>query len=180
MEYNVGDYVCVNIKGHTPWGWFIAQAIKHFTHSEYDHAFVIVGADGTIVEAKPTGAEVSNITEYAGMDMKFYTYPIPGKMRKAIADNARGFVGVKYGFLDIVYLGLTANGLKFKWLLKKVLREDRMICSQLVATSGVKAGTRLWLCGKADPQLVTPADLAKLADQYTLESSHAYIREEAN
>jgi hypothetical protein len=155
-----GGYGCVDIS--SPFGY----AIRKFTRSEYDHAFMILDAsDGTILEAQPKGARISNISEYSGMPMVFSDDQcslLPSVLKAA----AQHYVGIPYGFLDIMYLGLEIttrdhrpDGPVDDWLLKRVCDTRRMICSQLVAQFGKQFSTD-WTCGAPDPQLVTPGMLA--------------------
>lgn len=134
--------------------------IRLFTFSRYDHAFVYVG-NGKIVEAQPRGAILSEISKYNGDSMIWSQDSLTASQGNTIADKALSLRGIPYGFLDIVYLGLATIGFKFQWLLNKVEREDRLICSQLVALCGESAGIDTWLCGKANACLVTPANLAQ-------------------
>jgi hypothetical protein len=139
-------------------GW----AIRTFTHSQFDHAFVVVDNDGTIVEADPRGASVAHISKYNHLQMYVSQTILTNEERDAIAQNAMDCVGIGYGFLDIICLALVQFKLPYKILFRYVLSQKRMICSQLVAYSGVTAGVTSWLCGKPYAQLVTPADLALL------------------
>lgn len=163
MKYRPGDYCCVDIPGKFPFSWFTGFAIRHFTHSDFDHVFVITSEDGEIVEARPSGAQISNISEYDGLELQFSTTDLTDEQRANIVEHAYSYVGTPYGFLDIAYLGLYLNHIQPEWLFNKVVSEHRMICSQLVATAGVKSGVKSWLCGKSHEQLVTPADLGNLA-----------------
>lgn len=151
-------------------------AIRHFTHSKYDHAFVILDADkGTILEAQPHGARVSNISEYKGLPMVFSKDSVFGSpptvtpvVLNALADGAKQFIGKPYGFLDIVYLGMTlgvdpdGDSWICKHVLPHVLDTAREICSQLVAAFGQLFHTD-WRCGQRYTQLVTPGLLASRA-----------------
>lgn len=160
-----GDYVCVSI----PWLHknvlsiplvlpnVIGYGIRLFTWSRYDHSFIYIGR-GLIVEAQPEGAVVSHIKKYASN--RQVVGSAEGCNRMDITDKAVKLVGTPYGFLDIAYLALTTLGIKNKYMLKQVERQDRLICSQLVALAG-EEGRADWLCGKANCCLVTPADLAR-------------------
>ena len=154
-----GGYGCVDTRG------FIGEEIRIFTRSHYSHSFMILNAaEGTILEAQPKGSKISNIHEYDGLDMIFSTDAVLGGNVTALMQAAQMFTGIPYGFLDIAYLGLElATGWQWKWLLDRVLSEDRMICSQLVAAFGVKYMANSWKCGQEYAQLVTPGMLATRA-----------------
>ena len=53
-----GSYGVVRTSG------FVAWTIRKLTRSTYDHAFIVTGFDGTIIEAEPNGARIGQITEY--------------------------------------------------------------------------------------------------------------------
>jgi hypothetical protein len=160
-----GGYGCVNIGGGSLGSKVMGSMIRHFTHSEYDHCFIVLDAGaGTILEAQPEGSHLANIREYAGLPMVFSTDVVLGGNVGKLFMRAEHYVGIPYGFLDIVYLGLELGpGWRPKLLLDQVLREDRMICSQLVAAFGVASGANSWKCGQAYDQLVTPGMLATRA-----------------
>jgi hypothetical protein len=161
-----GDYACVQI----PWVRFhgikvpnlVGYTIRLFTWSKYDHVFVYVG-DGQIVEAQPKGARVSLLSEYNGDQLEWSHDDLTAEQRTEICAVALGYAVAKvpYGFLDIAYLGLARLGFRPAWLLSQVEREDRLICSQLVALCGVRAGVTAWLCGWVNACLVKPSDLSR-------------------
>lgn len=166
MQFRPGDYVCVSLSyspWHDPTAWFFNSLIKNFTHSKFSHAFVVVDTEGTIVEARPKGAAKSNISEYAGFTMIGSNTVMTDEQRKKVCANAVSYIGTPYGFADIMYLAAYTHGIQNSWIFEEVTDIHAMICSQLVATAGVNAGLNSWLCGKPDPQLVVPGDLAALA-----------------
>lgn len=165
-----GGYGCVDIPT------FFGKLIRLFTHSPYSHAFVVLdAASGQILEARPEGAQLRHLSEYQGLRQIYSTdYVLNGDV-EALRRAAEPFVGIPYGFLDIVYLGLANLGIRWKWLLRQVRRQDRMICSQLVAEFGYRAGQPGWCCGQSEPQLVEPSELAARAatEQRTSAERHA-------
>ena len=162
-----GDYVCVSI----PYlrkkfigipiivPNVIGYGIRLFTWSRYDHSFIYIG-NNLIVEAQPSGAIISSLDKYAAYHKVVCNDELTDEQRAGICKTAIKLVGRPYGFLDIVYLALATLGLKSDYILNQVRREDRLICSQLVAISGILNGVN-WSCGKPNPCLVTPADLAE-------------------
>lgn len=163
-KYNPGDYGCVDTSPDTPWGWFLVKMIKLATHSRFSHAFVIIDESGGIVEAEPFGAQYSHISKYDGREIQFSTTILTDDQRKQIVRTAINDIGTEYNFAGILYLALYLNGIKWQRLLNKIISLPDKFCSQLVAADGVSAGVDEWLCGKEYPQLVTPADLDRLAE----------------
>lgn len=143
-------------------GWF-PFLIRHMTHSPWAHAFIVLNASqGYILEARPSGSAIGNLSEYAGLPMLF-SEPAPqaaGAGAIALfADARERWTGIPYGFYDIADLGLWYSlHWKPEWLTRRVLSEKTMICSQLTAEWGAAYGAD-WSCGQADPQFVTPGML---------------------
>ena len=176
-----GDYACVSIPwlkkrifGHTiPVPNVIGYLIRLATWSRYDHSFIYVGS-GKIVEAQPQGAVLSDLDKYTRDALIWSADNISPAQRKKIVNWALTLRGTPYGYLDIVYLGLATLGLKFNWILRRVEREDRLICSQLVAVSGENAKVDAWLCGKKNACLVTPANLATHASHVLINQTRRF------
>lgn len=156
-----GCYGCVDIPDA------FGFAIRHFTHSKFSHAFVVIDANaGTILEAQPKGSRIGNLSEYYGLPMVFSSDAVAGGNLGRLTKLAPSYVGIPYGFLDIFYLGLALGpGWRPGWLLEAVEDTHTMICSQLVAAFGVRCGANSWMCGQPDAQLVTPGMLAARAMQ---------------
>jgi len=148
-----GTYVCVRTHG------FVPLSIRLFTRSPYDHAFIYAG-DGRIIEAQPGGCREVPLSTYAGYPMLADTdESLTDEQRKRVVAKATALLGVPYGYLDIVRLGLSALGLRWRWLTRAADNERAMICSQVVAACGQAAGVD-WLCGQGSPAAVTPGMLA--------------------
>ncbi len=178
-----GDYGCVQITWlhKTLFGKsilvpnIIGYLIRLATWSRYDHSFVYIG-HGVIIESQSQGAKMARLGKYRGDAIIWSADKLTLTERKAVTQKALSLRGVPYGFLDIVYLGLATIGFKFKWLLKRVEREDRLICSQLVAVCGNSAGVDAWLCDKPNACLVTPADLARHASEILVDKTKEVIK----
>lgn len=164
---------CYGVVDISSWfGW----CIRKLTRSRYDHAFIYLGtSERLILEARPTGSAIGMLDEYKGLPMQF-SEPAPGYTDADGADpfkTEQKWLGIPYGFDDIAYLGLAYSlGWHSDWLLDKVKREDRMICSQLVADWGA-AHSANWSCGQPSPQLVTPGLLdSRLAPETPKPGAH--------
>jgi hypothetical protein len=167
-EPSPGSYGCVTI----PWLYhsffgrkirlpnLLGYAIMLQTWSKYCHAFIYIG-DGKIVEAQPKGAAISSLAKYNLNKVVWSTDALLDSQRQAVVAKALSLVGKPYGFLDIFAQALVRFGFRNVWLWHQVEREDRYICSQLVATCGEAADAITWLCGEDNAALVTPAQLAK-------------------
>ncbi len=178
-----GDYGCVSIPFlhkslfglNIPVPNIVGYLIRLATWSRYDHSFVYVGK-GLIVESQAKGAALARLSKYTGDVIIWSADQVVEEQRKGIVTKALALKGIPYGYLDILYLGLATIGFKFKWLLQKVEREDRLICSQLVAVSGESAGVKTWLCGKKNACLVTPANLATHANLMLINNAKEKIQ----
>ena len=109
-----GCYGVVDLRGVFPW------LIRHFTRSEYSHAFIYLGF-GYILEAQPRGSKISPLSRYDGLPMLF-SEPAPGYVADPDVNKAQAaWLGIEYGFEDIAWLGLDLGlGIKWGWLLDRV------------------------------------------------------------
>lgn len=148
-----GRYGVVNSGGLLSW------LIRKATHSPFDHAF-IVADNGQVVEAAAAGVRVAWLHEYDGKPLAFNTgETMTPEQRRRVVDYASKAVNEPYSYLDLGALGLNALGWHWRWLFKALGKEHVTICSQLVCLSGGAAGLD-WQCGRANPDEVTPGDLA--------------------
>lgn len=187
MSYPVGAFFCVKVDGPAGFGIGVGQALAG-QPSEYEHAGMIVRADGTTVEAEPGGARYGNVADYGRRPMLVCDGPIldlpPDQQpaaRARVAAAAIGFLGRKYSFADYLAIAgvhLTADLPKpLRWLLapatallrRYVAWTGRLICSQLCDAAFEAAGIHLFT-GKL-PGDVMPSDLAAWAEDWR--SRHA-------
>jgi hypothetical protein len=136
--------------------WLVGDA------SRYTHAFVVLD-DGTVMEAKPSGARIRPLGHAHTRTGTAYSWAIPltDEQRAAIVAEARACNGVRYGFSAYLHLALSRFGIRRPWLIRYLERNGRMICSQLVDAVYTRAGVQLFDDGRA-PFDVTPGDLANL------------------
>jgi uncharacterized protein YycO len=130
-----------------------------FAH--WSHAALIVGADGSLVEAETLGVRRNSISEYRQNEyfvVRLGTEFSP-QCRAAAVAYAAGQVGEAFGFLDMVGAALH---LLLGWPLRWV-RRNHEICSSLVVKA-LQKGDKL--C-EFDPAMTLPADLAKAFDVKT-------------
>ena len=124
------------------------QRLHGDRYYRWNHIFVVVDDQGGTVEAGGHGVERSNVSKHpetlnlgcpAGVD------------RARVAGLAVSKLGVEYGYLDVVLLGidcLTGAELHLR-------RGDSLICSQLGALALIAGGWHSPL----PPALTMPADL---------------------
>lgn len=164
-----GDYGCVHIPT------FFGKLIDFFTYrgkfkgrtKKYNHAFIYLGG-GLIAEAQPRGAKISPLSKYSGLEMVFDTNDFLTDEQRAgivVAAKAIAKLRVRYGFLDIAWLGLHLMGINWRWLMSQIRKQARQICSQMVAFCGNLMGVKEWLCGEEYDQEVYPAQLADRCTQ---------------
>jgi hypothetical protein len=155
MRDLTGRYGCVST------GTSLADlAIDRFESSIFNHAFLVVDANGSLIEATPQGVRHGNLGEYAKHPVVLNTgEDMTDAQRALVALTANGYVGRKYGWDDILRLGLSHFGLHVRWLDHHVSTQMNVICSELVAEVGHAAGLD-WSCGKQNLADVTPGLLA--------------------
>ena len=141
---------------HDAVGWWIST----LTRSRYCHVRLITDAEGGTLEAQPgrKGAIPGRVQPGDVISSP----PMTDEQRSLVLSEATKLLGVRYGFLDIIALGLAAFNIKPKWLRDWVGREDRLICSQLVDKVWSSVGYQAF-DDKRLPQDVNPGDLADLA-----------------
>jgi hypothetical protein len=147
-----GDYFVVKTHG------LAGLAIRLGTFSDWNHAGIYIG-DGLIVEARPTGVTVSNLSKYDGYTIAWNKHEgLTDIQRKKIVERAKKFVGGKYGGWSILVLGLKSIGLMIlPNLLRRAEDENAVICSQLVAWSYSIGRVKV---SEKKHALVTPKDLS--------------------
>jgi len=150
-----GTYVV--LRTHSALGALVRAA----TRSWADHAILITGP-GRCVQATTRGVTEGPLTQFAGCQAvanAAESAAMQPAVREAITARARSMVGEEYDWPLIATLGLRTIGAKWGWLLRATSGKGAVICSELVAFAG-QAGYQDWLCGTAQPALVTPAMLA--------------------
>lgn len=135
MSFGVGDILLVNdYEGETDWlGALIrdGERVRGDGNPIWTHSALIVGTDGTIVEALAEGVRRTNISKYAGVQTKVISLPVPADdPRRAYAARfALGQVGDGYGVADFISLAfsmLFGN----RW---STHQDGKPICSELVS-----------------------------------------------
>jgi uncharacterized protein YycO len=150
LNPRIGDYGLVHTNG------LIGTLIRIFLRSKVNHAFIYIG-DDLIVEARPIGATASQLRKYPKENITWSSERFPYPNQKwDVVDRAKELIGTPYDFLDILFLWLHNLGITLPFVNNWVKRDDRMICSQLVAECYAHAGLKL--SGK-HPSEVTPRDL---------------------
>lgn len=150
---NVGNYFVVKTKG------LAGLAIRLGTGSHWNHAGIYLG-NGKIVEARPVGVTISDLSKYDGMSIVWNSTVdnLTDEERMQIVTRARGFVGDKYGVWSIIALFFKCLGLSLFPANRRAENENSVICSQLVAWSYSVGGIKISFKQHA---LVTPKDLAE-------------------
>jgi hypothetical protein len=127
-------------------------------YAHWSHAALVVGEDGTLVEAEMMGVQRRPISEYR--DDEYHLVRLgpefTSEARARAVAFATGQVGHGFGYLDMFGAMLY---LLFGWPLRLV-RRNHEICSSLVVRA-LQAGG---LVPELDPALTLPGDLAKLFD----------------
>ncbi|GGM12959.1 hypothetical protein [Nakamurella endophytica] len=173
-----GDFCLVHATGRLRDRW-MGALVQWVTDSPCEHAAVYVGhVDGydkpQCVEARPGGAGFIDADHYTGRALwsggRLPAHLIPtDAQRQAIVAAALAKVGTPYGVLDIVAIGLAQRRLGSRvdarraiaeqpWWVRRLMRTDRLICSELIDLVYEEAGVHLFTDGRPH-QLVAPSDL---------------------
>jgi uncharacterized protein YycO len=128
---------------------------KDRKYAYWNHAALIVGSNGEIIEALgPTpGVVEQNVSKYTPREYTMVRVKASPEDRDEAASFARSCVGEEYGALTITSIALSLiTGTRFSFGF-----EGQMICSGLVA----RALERTRAIFKKEPSHIMPADLAK-------------------
>lgn len=154
----VGSYGVTATRG------FVGWAIRLFTFSRVNHAFV-VGPNGLIVEAQPGGARVGHIDQYPSARFNIHD-EIDDATRWKIWQTALGFTtanqgrGIGYGWIDDAALFLRFFRIWIPAINRRIAREDRLQCAQLVTLAYERSGVTLF--DNEQPMAVDPGDLDEI------------------
>ena len=119
----------------------------------WNHAAMIVGSDGSIVEALGAGVKPGNLSSYRGTTYHIVHINATAADRVQVARYAESQRGIAYGFTTIVSIGICLlTGAKFTFDF-----EGQHICSGLVARSLERTDAIF----NRSPEHIMPADLAK-------------------
>jgi len=148
------------IHGQVGFGIRVGQWLNKSGFEDYEHAFLDLG-DGNLIQAEPGGAQIRPLSIYKPENIywcdKIYAR-VPAAVRPRIAEEAKGFEGVKYSFLDYDAIALHRLGLDTAWLERYIDSTGHMICSQLVNVSYIRGGHRIFPMTRWDG-FVAPGDL---------------------
>jgi hypothetical protein len=159
-EFDPGDFILAH--RHNPMAWLISLAQKvrfkgaDAVYTHWSHCALIVDEGGSLVEAESSGVTRSPISRYT--EDTFHLVRLGSELsaegRKGAVDYTNAQVGQGFGYLAafgaMIFL---LTGLPLR-----LMRRNHQICSGLVVRALQKGGR---LKG-ADPDLMLPADLAKI------------------
>lgn len=160
MASSPGRIGLTQIHGGLGAGIRFGQWLNRSGFENYEHAFLDLG-DGTLIQAEPGGAQIRPLSIYAPGNVYWCDNiyeKVPSDVRVRIAEEAKGFKGVKYSFLDYAAISAHRFGLDTDWLERYISSTGHMICSQLVDVSYIRGGYRIFPLTRWDG-FVTPGDL---------------------
>ena len=155
-----GDFILTH--RHNPIAQLISVGEKRrfrgteVVYAHWTHCALIVGTDGTLVEAESEGVMRSPIARYKADEyhlVRLGSEFAPEARQRSVA-YAEAQVGKAFGYLTLLGAALfLLTGAPFR-----LMRQDHQICSGLVVRA-LQAGG---LVPDLDPDLTLPADLAKV------------------
>ena len=165
-----GDVFWVEQHDFVSWAIRFAQRVKYHGNpcAAWNHCGLVVGFNGEISEADPTGMALGNLTEYGGVQMAIrrppYQQPwedsgqlMPGGATMAVtASQELVEKHEKYGFLSILSVSLALlTGTKLRLGVS-----GHQICSGAVSYALTRANIDMG----DDEEWNTPADVMAIAD----------------
>jgi hypothetical protein len=141
-----GDFIVT----HT--GGFINWLIRWATFSRWNHAALVVDAEGTIIEALTRGLRKNNMSKYSAQELYLVQVDLSDEDRREVVAYGKAILKrhPAYGFMAIASIALkilTRSRLVFKL-------DGTLICSEFVANALARGGV-IWY---KDTSLITPAD----------------------
>lgn len=127
--------------------------IHLFTGSPWNHAALIVSANGTLIELEESGIRERSIKEYANTKFHLIDIALSPEDRKQIVAYAKYMLKkhARYGFLTII--SIIFKIITHSRLIVKL--DGTLICSEFVANA-LSEGGIIW---DKDTSLITPSDL---------------------
>lgn len=156
VAYIPGDFILVRGKAFTDRMIQLGQKWRfkgvNSVFGYWTHAAMVVGIDGQLIEADPTGVHLANIAKYKPNDYLYVSIYASEEDRKEAVNFAKYCIGQKYGFFTILSIAISLlTGLKFSFGF-----DGQEICSGLVA----RCLERTSVIFQRDSSHLTPADLA--------------------
>src|SRR5438309_338165 len=81
--YPVGAFFLTTVPGWGGWAISVGQALAG-DPSRWDHAGIVIDADGTVVEAEPGGARIGHLSAYAGQPLLICDGPVQQWLRDSL------------------------------------------------------------------------------------------------
>lgn len=159
-RFDPGDFILTHRRRPIPGLISVAQKVRFrgvdSAYAHWSHCAVVVGEDGSLVEAESLGVERSPIAKYESTEYHLVRLgsEFGPKGRGDTVAYANAQVGQAFGFLALG--GATLYLLSGRPL--ELMRANHQICSGLVVRALQKGG----LLPHADPSLMLPADLARI------------------
>jgi len=154
-----GDFILTHGSHWTSQLIRVGQALrfrgKNRTYAYWNHAALIVGSGGEIIEAlgPSPGVVQQNISKYAPREYTIVRIKASPEDRDEMVAFARACLGERYGVLTIASIALSLlTGTRFSFGF-----DGQMICSGLVA----RALERTQAIYTKEPSHIMPADLAR-------------------
>lgn len=181
LHLQPGDVLLLRIEGFVGWCVDVMQRINRDT-SYWTHAAIVLD-DGTVFEAQPGGAVITDLGVYAdrpGAVVSYFQRPKPEQpteyelvplanvmrpeIRAGIVRDARAMhkKGYRYAWMTYVYLAMVRFGVNTNWVKWRVQNPDVGICSQACDLLLADNTIHLFADGRM-PYDVTPGDLATLS-----------------
>jgi uncharacterized protein YycO len=135
-------------------------------YTRWNHAALILNADGDLVEALGKGVSRGNLSKYKPTEYYLVRITASEEDRQHVVDFGEASAGDPYGWLTIVSIGLTlVTGAKFNFNV-----DGQQICSGLVARAEERTGVIFADASDEGPKAlrepshIMPADLAMYYD----------------
>ena len=137
---------------------FLVSAV---THSKWGHTFLYIG-DNQIIESTGKGVQIADISKYQSTHYDaigcFRINQITEAQIDKMIDSAKQQIGTRYGFFQIVYMGLVyiSKQANHRFWQREV--DSGQTCTELILRAAEEAGIKLF---DDNPSMVAPGDFEK-------------------
>lgn len=152
-----GDFILTRGKSWQSWFIRFGQSFRFRKESgkyaHWNHAALIIDAEGALIEALAGGVAQTNISKYKNEEYLVVRVKANHEDRMQAVNYAGHALGLRYGFIEALSLGFSLiTGLKYVFT-----SSEELICSGLVAA----ALERTWAVFDRPCNHMAPADLAE-------------------
>lgn len=154
------EYGCIKTGG------WAGRVIRVVTRSPVNHVVYSLG-DDRIIEAQPGGVRIRRLRPGEAQQYTWSSLNLTDQQRETATALAATLVGRPYSWLNVFLIGLTALGLRWRWLQRRLDTPRAFMCSQLASYICLH-GAGVDLCPAKPSSSESPGDLLDVIEHKTV------------